>query len=171
MFIVYYKMEESVTLYHGNFSILVEWAREFAQRTGCSNCVANWILQSQLFSMSYEENIQTGVPPRNKNGVPVPFGVYAPQCSYHAEKTASKVLLRIAIWDSQVSPWTPLCVESLRIPWFRNPKGCRTSLQGGAQSSTQCTSPQTTKWVNEGAVPRIHQVYDKSWTTKQNWDS
>ena len=42
-------MEELVTLHYGNFSILGEWVREFAQRTGCSNWVANWTLQSQVF--------------------------------------------------------------------------------------------------------------------------
>ena len=37
MLIVYYRIEELVTLHYGNFSILGEQAREFAQRTNCSN--------------------------------------------------------------------------------------------------------------------------------------
>ena len=48
MFIVCYRMEELVTLYYGNFSILGEWVREFAQRTSCSNQVADWTLWNQL---------------------------------------------------------------------------------------------------------------------------
>ena len=49
MLIVCYKMEELVILHYGNFSILGEWVREFTQRTGCSNQVADWTLRSQLF--------------------------------------------------------------------------------------------------------------------------
>ena len=42
-------MEELVTLHYGNFSILGKWVREFTWRTGCSNWVGDWTLQSQLF--------------------------------------------------------------------------------------------------------------------------
>ena len=48
MFIIYYRMEELVTLHYGNFSILGEWVREFIRRTSCSNWVADWTLWSQL---------------------------------------------------------------------------------------------------------------------------
>ena len=42
-------MEELVTLHYGNFSILGEQAREFTQRTSCSNQVADQTLWLQLF--------------------------------------------------------------------------------------------------------------------------
>ena len=42
-------MEELITLYHGNFMILEKRAKEYAQRTGCSNWVAEQALHSQLF--------------------------------------------------------------------------------------------------------------------------
>ena len=42
-------MEELITLHHGNFAILGRWVKEFDQRTGCSNWVADLVLQSQLF--------------------------------------------------------------------------------------------------------------------------
>ena len=42
-------MEELITLYHSNFVILWERAKEFTQQTGCSNCVADWTLRSQIF--------------------------------------------------------------------------------------------------------------------------
>ena len=45
---VCYRMEELITLHHGNFAILGKWVKEFAQWTGCSNWVADWALQSQL---------------------------------------------------------------------------------------------------------------------------
>ena len=38
-----------ITLLHGNFVILGKLAKKYAQRTGCSNWVADWALQSQLF--------------------------------------------------------------------------------------------------------------------------
>ena len=47
--IICYRMEKLLTLHYGNFSILGEWVKEFAQRTGCSNWVADWTLCSQLF--------------------------------------------------------------------------------------------------------------------------
>ena len=43
------RMKELFTLHHGNFAILWKWAKEFTQRIGCSNWVADWALQSQLF--------------------------------------------------------------------------------------------------------------------------
>ena len=46
--IICYRMEELITLHHGNFAILGKWAKEFTQRTGCSSWVADWALQSQL---------------------------------------------------------------------------------------------------------------------------
>ena len=49
MLIICYRMEELVILHYGNFSILGEQAREFTQRTGCSNLVAGQTLGSQLF--------------------------------------------------------------------------------------------------------------------------
>ena len=61
---------------------------------------------------------------------PVPVGAHAPQCGGHVEKRASKVPPRIAIGDSQVGHWTPLYVDPFRVPWFRDPEGCRTSLHG-----------------------------------------
>ena len=42
-------MEELITLHHGNFAILGRWVKEFAQKMGCLNQVADWALQSQLF--------------------------------------------------------------------------------------------------------------------------
>ena len=44
-----YRMEELITLHHGNFAILGKWVKEYAQRGGCSNWVADWALWSQLF--------------------------------------------------------------------------------------------------------------------------
>ena len=41
MSFVCYRMEELVILYYGNFSILGSQAGESAQRTGCSNRVAD----------------------------------------------------------------------------------------------------------------------------------
>ena len=43
-FIIYYRMEELATLQYGNFSILAKWMRDYAQRAGCSNQVAEWAL-------------------------------------------------------------------------------------------------------------------------------
>ena len=42
-------MEELITLQHGSFTILEERVREYAQRTGCPNQVADWTLQVQLY--------------------------------------------------------------------------------------------------------------------------
>ena len=42
-------MEELITLHHGNFAILGKRVKEYAQRTGCFNWVADQTLQSQLF--------------------------------------------------------------------------------------------------------------------------
>ena len=42
-------MEELSTLYYGNCAILGERAKYFTQQTGCSNCVADWTLGSQIF--------------------------------------------------------------------------------------------------------------------------
>ena len=47
--IVCYRMEELITLHHGNFTILGKWEKEYTQRSGCSNAVAEWALLSQLF--------------------------------------------------------------------------------------------------------------------------
>ena len=41
-------MEELIILHHGYFAILRKREKEYAQRTGCSNQVANQTLQSQL---------------------------------------------------------------------------------------------------------------------------
>ena len=49
MLIIYSRMEELVTLHHRSFTILVEQVKEFAQRTSCSNRVADWTLRGQLF--------------------------------------------------------------------------------------------------------------------------
>ena len=101
---------------------------------------------------------------------PVPVRMHAPQHNHHVEKRVSKVLQRITIRDG-VSSWTPLCVNPFRIPWFRNPKGWRTSLLWVVCSSAQHTPLQTTRWVHEGAVPRTQQVHDQGWPTKWNWAS
>ena len=42
-------MEKLITLHLNNFAILGKRAKECAQRTGCSNQVADQALQSQLF--------------------------------------------------------------------------------------------------------------------------
>ena len=42
-------MEELITLHYGNFVILGKRAKEYTQRTGCFNWVADWSLKSQLF--------------------------------------------------------------------------------------------------------------------------
>ena len=42
-------MEELITLHHGNFAILGWQVKDFAQKTGCSNWVADQALQFQLF--------------------------------------------------------------------------------------------------------------------------
>ena len=49
MLIIYYSMEDLVTLHYRNFSILAKQEREFAQRTHCSNWVADPTLKSKLF--------------------------------------------------------------------------------------------------------------------------
>ena len=82
--------------------------------------------------------------PKTRIG-PVTVGANAPQWSLHADKRASKVIPRITIGDGQVSPWAPFCVDPFRVPLFRDPKGCRTSLQGGTCSSAQHTPPQGNK--------------------------
>ena len=47
--IIYYRMEELITLHHGNFMILGKYAKAYTQRTGCSKLVGEWSIQSQLF--------------------------------------------------------------------------------------------------------------------------
>ena len=42
-------MEELVSLQYGSFTILGDQAREYAQKTSCSNRVADWTIQSQLY--------------------------------------------------------------------------------------------------------------------------
>ena len=42
-------MEELIILYYGNFAILGDRVREFAQHTGCSNHVVDRNLRSQIF--------------------------------------------------------------------------------------------------------------------------
>ena len=106
--------------------------------------------------------------PKKRMG-PVPVGVHALQCSHHVEKRASQALPRIAVRDGQVSPWMLLGVDPFRVPWFRDPKGGRTSLQGRACSSAWCTPLQTTRWVHEVAAPRTQEVHNQSWPTKWNW--
>ena len=49
MQIVCYRMEELITLHHGNFTILGRQVKEFTQRMGCLNLVADWALQCQSF--------------------------------------------------------------------------------------------------------------------------
>ena len=49
MLSIYSRMEELVTLQYGNFTILGEWVKEFAQRTGCSNRFANLTLRGPLY--------------------------------------------------------------------------------------------------------------------------
>ena len=49
MLISYSRMEKLVTLQYGNFTILGEQMKEFAQRTDCSNRVANQTLRDQLY--------------------------------------------------------------------------------------------------------------------------
>ena len=50
MLIVYSRMEEIVILQYGNFAILGEWVKEFAQRTSCSNWVGNQTLWGANFT-------------------------------------------------------------------------------------------------------------------------
>ena len=42
-------MEELVILQYGSFTILGEWTKEYAQRTNCSNWVADQTLWGQLY--------------------------------------------------------------------------------------------------------------------------
>ena len=42
-------MEELITLYYGNFTILGERVKDFVQHTGCSNCIADRTPWSQIF--------------------------------------------------------------------------------------------------------------------------
>ena len=42
-------MEELITLHNGNFTILGERVRDFAQHTGCSNHIADRGLRTQIF--------------------------------------------------------------------------------------------------------------------------
>ena len=78
---------------------------------------------------SYTESTWAGVPPKTGMGT-VPVGAHAPQCSCHVEKRALKAPPRITIRDGWVGPWTPLHVDPFRVPWCRDPEGCRTSLHG-----------------------------------------
>ena len=49
MLVICYRMEELVIIYYGNFSILGSHVRDYAQRTGCLNRLADQIIQGQLF--------------------------------------------------------------------------------------------------------------------------
>ena len=60
-------MEELITLLHGNFTILGKRTKEYTQRTGCSNQVANWALQSQLFLGKMKKECLGKMPPADKN--------------------------------------------------------------------------------------------------------
>ena len=168
MLIIYYRIEELVTLHYGNFSILGEWVREFAWRTSCSNWVADQTLQSQLFWMSYEENIWSwSYHPETRMG-PVPVGAYAP--TYAAtmwRKEHQSALPRTTIRDAAKSaPEHALYVDPFRIPWFRNPKGCRTQSTGGVHRVVPSVLPcRQQGWVHEGAAPRTHQAHDQGWPT------
>ena len=62
-------MGELVTFQYGNFAILGEQVKEFTQRTGCSNRVANHTLRGQLYLSNLEENTQAGIAPKARNGV------------------------------------------------------------------------------------------------------
>ena len=46
--IIYYRMEELISLHYGNFTILGKRAKKYTQRMGCSNRVADQALQCQL---------------------------------------------------------------------------------------------------------------------------
>ena len=94
MLIICYRMEELVILHKGNFSILGEWVREFAQRTCCSNWVGDQTLWSQLFlKTNYTGGIQAGVLPRNRNGASscwITCSIMWPLCTGKSVKGAPK---------------------------------------------------------------------------------
>ena len=90
-------MEELVTLQYGNFTILVKWIRDYTQRAGCSNRVANQALQFQLF-LNETRMIMAGLEhhPTTRMGS-IPAGGPAPQCDHHVEERASMALPWITI--------------------------------------------------------------------------
>ena len=92
MLIICYRMEKVVNPHYEIFSILGEWAREFAQSTSCSNQLADQTLQGQLFLDEKKERI-SGLEHCPQTGMgPFSPGAYASQHHPDAEKRTSKAL-------------------------------------------------------------------------------
>ena len=78
MLIICYRMEELVIMHYGNFSILGEWAREFTQRTGCSNWVAEQTLWSQMFlNKLHREHLGWSISQKQE------WGLFLLKCMLH----------------------------------------------------------------------------------------
>ena len=129
MLIICFRMEELVTLQFGSFTILGKWAKEYAQRTGCSNQVC-W---SDPPGSALPENNKMRTPGleyclKTKVGS-LYAGAPAPQCSLHEEKGAAKVLLSTTTWDCwSDGPWAHLCLGPFRVPRCGDTEDCQENL-------------------------------------------
>ena len=124
MLIIFSRMEELVTLQHGNFAILGKRAREFTLRTSCSNRVADQTLRYQLFLNELRWEHQGW---RNHLLTRVGSLIWK-ECCLHAEKRTPKVLLSIT--SSQIDgPWAPLCPDPFRVHRCWNTKDHQAGLQ------------------------------------------
>ena len=130
MFIVYYSMEESVTLQYGNFAILGEQVREFDWRTGCSNWVADQILRGQLFlDELWREYLGWTTAQKQEWGLfcwNTCYTMWWPCRQKSIESNPKHCKWR------QPKQWLqiPLHADPFRAHGFRDLKGCWTSLQG-----------------------------------------
>ena len=100
--------------------------------------------------MSYEENIWAGVPPKNKNGACSCWSTCSttwPPCREKSIKDAPKD----CNWRWPSQPLNTLYADPFRVCWFRDPKGCRTSL---ACSSTQHAPPTDNKMSAWGSCAK-----------------
>ena len=123
-------MEELVTLQNGNFTILGDWAKEFTQRTSCSNRVASQTLRGQLFlSEPWWEHPGWNTSLQTRLGS-LSADVPAPQHCLN-EKRAPKVLPSTTSRDSQSNgPWATLHPHPFRVHRCRNTEYHQEGLLG-----------------------------------------
>ena len=149
-FIVYYSMEELVTLYYGNFSLLGEWVREFAWSISCSNQVAGWTLWSLLFLIKFQrEHLGWSTTQKQE------WGLFLWEWMLHNVASLQRKECWRCFWGLQLE----LAKSAPEHPSVQTLLGSPDSeILRGACSSAQ-DSPLLTRWVHEGNVLGTHQAH------------
>ena len=119
--------------------------------------------------MNYRENTLAGPPPKSMNGACPCWStcsiMWPPWEGKSIKDTSKDQSQRQSGWPLNIPPSRPF-----RIPWWRDPMGSRTSLQGKACCCTKCTPLPMTGLVHEEAAPRTCQIHGQGRSTEQGGD-